>query len=74
MVRVHIDGEYEGGGHARKSGIIALQDIEHIILFTSRIVPQKQALFSVSMLPNGGSRSKTAIVTEKPADSSVTMT
>ena len=49
-------------------------NIEHIILFASRIVPQKQALFSVSMLPNGGSRSKTAIVTEKPADSSVTMT
>ena len=49
-------------------------NIEHIILFASRIVPQKQAPFSVSMLPNGGSRSKTAIVTEKPADSSVTMT
>ena len=74
MVRVHADGEYGCGGHAGESGIIVLRDIEHIILFASRTVLQKQALFSVSMLPNGGSRSKTAIVTEKPADSSVTMT
>jgi hypothetical protein len=49
-------------------------NIEHINLLASHTVPQKQALFSVSMLQNGGSRSKTAIVTEKPADSSVTMT
>ena len=38
------------------------------------IVPQKQAIFSVSMPKNKASRTKTAIVTEKPADSSVTMT
>ena len=73
MVRVYVDGEYGCGGHAGESGIIALRDIEHIILFASRTVPQKQAPFSVSMHQNGGSRSKTAIVTEKPADSSVTM-
>ena len=41
---------------------------------TPRIVPQKQATFSVSMSQNWVSRAKTAIVTEKPADSSVTMT
>ena len=31
----------------------------------SGIVPQKQAVFSVTMPQNGGSRAKTVIVTEK---------
>ena len=39
----------------------------------SSIVPQKQGVFSVSMPQNGVSRAKTGIVTEKPADSSVTI-
>ena len=41
--------------------------------FAPRIVPQKQATFSVTIRQNEVSRAKTAIVTEKSADSSVTM-
>ena len=37
------------------------------------IVPQKRALFSVTMLEKGALWVKRAIVTEKTADSSVTM-
>ena len=37
------------------------------------IVPQKRAHFSVTMLEKGALGVKTAIVTEKTADSSVTM-
>ena len=73
MVRVHAYGKHGRGGHAGESGIIALRDIEHIILFASRTVLQKQAPFSVSMLQNRVSRNKTAIVTEKSGNSSVTL-
>ena len=78
MVRVHVDGEYGCGGVVGETIIIAYRGVKHILLMCAThhhaSLPKNNPLFLRRYTKTGGSRARTTIVTEKPADFSATMT